>query len=257
MSAAGGSRAPRKRLDLLLVERGLAETRARAQALVMAGEVRLDGARADKAGASVRADCAVEVVARARFVSRGGDKLQGALEAFAPHGLRVKGKVAADLGASTGGFSDCLLQHGAARVHAVDVGHGLLHARIRADPRVRVHERTNARALEPALLGERVDLVVVDASFIGLAKLLGAIRAVLVEPGGELVALVKPQFEAGRREASRGRGVIRDEAVRERVVAQAAQRVRDAGFEVVAQAPCALAGPKGNREVFVYARVIP
>jgi 23S rRNA (cytidine1920-2'-O)/16S rRNA (cytidine1409-2'-O)-methyltransferase len=185
-------------------------------------------------------------------VSRGGDKLEGALAAFAPQGLTVEGKICLDVGASTGGFTDCLLQHGARRVHAVDVGWGQLHARLRGDERVVVRERTNARHLTPADLGEPIDLVVVDASFIGLDKLLPAIAAIL--PRGELVALVKPQFEAGRRAAARARGIIRDDAVREEAIERAIQAIVEAGFAVVARADSALAGPKGNVEHFVYAR---
>jgi 23S rRNA (cytidine1920-2'-O)/16S rRNA (cytidine1409-2'-O)-methyltransferase len=239
------------------VERGLVDSRARAQALVMAGKVRVNGERADKPGAAVGPLSHIELADRgAGFVSRGGDKLAGALEAFGAHGLRVGGVVAADLGASTGGFTDCLLQRGAAKVFAVDVGYGLLHDKLRGDPRVVVLERTNARELTAELLGGQVDLVVVDASFIGLGKLLDAIGRVL-RAGGELVALIKPQFEAGRQEVSRGRGVIRDEAVRQRVVGEVLQQIQGSGLSIVADAPCVLPGPKGNREHFVYARVGP
>ncbi|MFW5739373.1 MAG: TlyA family RNA methyltransferase, partial [Myxococcota bacterium] len=230
------------RVDVLLVERGLAPSRARAQALVMAGLVDVAGARVDKAGTAVPADAEVRVrEGGTRYVSRGGDKLAGALERFQPHGLAVEGRIAADFGASTGGFVDCLLQHGATRVHAIDVGHGLLHERLRSDQRVVVRERVNARRVTAGDLGEHVQLVVIDASFIGLGKLLDAARSVLLD-GGELVALIKPQFEAGRREVSRGRGVIRDEQVRAQIVGDVLEQVREAGFETIADAACAIAG---------------
>ena len=248
---------PRKRkvrVDVLLVERGLAPSRARAQALVMAGVVDVAGSRVDKPGTSVADDVVLEVRQKGPvYVSRGGEKLAGALKGFAAHGLDVAGKVAADFGASTGGFVDCLLQHDAVRVHAIDVGHGLLHERLRSDPRVVVRERVNARHVTAGDLGEEVDLVVIDASFIGLGKLLGAALAVL-RVGGELVALIKPQFEAGRREVSRGRGVIRDEATRARIIEEVLAQVREARFETIADERCVIAGPKGNREHFVYAR---
>ena len=179
------SRPPRVRVDALLVSRGLAPSRARAQAMVMAGIVRVNGTRVDKAGTSVPDDAQLSVDAPTmQYVSRGGEKLAGALEAFRAAGLEVAGKVAADLGASTGGFTDCLLQHGAARVHAVDVGKGLLHEKLRGDARVVVHENTNARHLAEGALGEGVQLAVVDASFISLLKLLDGVKAVLGEGGG-------------------------------------------------------------------------
>jgi 23S rRNA (cytidine1920-2'-O)/16S rRNA (cytidine1409-2'-O)-methyltransferase len=238
------------RLDQLLVARGLAPSRARAQAVILAGEVSVAGARVDKAGALV--DDAAPVALRGPphpYVSRGGVKLAGALDDF---GLDVRGLRCLDLGASTGGFTDCLLQRGAPRVVAVDVGYGQLAHRLRVDPRVVVMERTNARSLTPEAIGGVVDLTVVDASFIGLAKLTPAIARV-TRPGGELIALVKPQFEVGREDAARAKGVVRDEALRQQAVAHAVEAVRAAGFAVLAQADCALPGPKGNREVFVRA----
>jgi len=243
----------RMRLDVLMTERGLAPTRAKAQALVMAGKVLVAGARADKPGTQVAPDADVRLAGEGpSFVSRGGEKLAGALRDFAPHGFEPRDKVAADIGASTGGFTDCLLQHDAARVYAIDVGFGLLHEKLRADPRVVVMERVNARDLEPSSVGGGVDLVVVDASFIGLGKLLEAIERILRD-GGELVALIKPQFEAGKREVSKGRGVIRDEAVRSAAIETVLEQVRSAGFVILADAPCAIRGPKGNLEHFVYA----
>jgi len=242
---------PKQRLDNLLVARGLAPSRARAQAFVLAGEVFVAGHRIDKAGALVPEDAAIEVRGPDHaYVSRGGVKLAGALDAF---GLDVRGLRCLDLGASTGGFTDCLLQRGAARVVAVDVGYGQLAHKLRVDARVAVMERTNARTLTPEAIGGAADLTVVDASFIGLEKLMPAI-AQCTREGGQLVALIKPQFEVGRELASRGKGVIRDESVRAEAIERAAGAVAQSGFALVAQCDSALAGPKGNREAFVHAR---
>jgi 23S rRNA (cytidine1920-2'-O)/16S rRNA (cytidine1409-2'-O)-methyltransferase len=238
------------RADALVVARGLAASRAQAQAMIMAGEVSAGGRRVDKPGALLAPDAEVAVAARARFVSRGGDKLDFALGAL---DVRVEGRVCLDVGASTGGFTDCLLQRGAARVYAVDVGYGQLADKLRKDGRVDVRERVNARDLAPADFSPLPELVVVDASFIGLGKLVGAIARVL-PPGGELVALVKPQFEAGREAASRGRGVIRDEETRLAAIASAREAVEAAGFAVLAEIDSAVHGPMGNVERFVHAR---
>ncbi len=239
------------RLDQLLVTRGLAPTRARAQAIVLAGDVYVRGARVDKAGTLVPPDAEVEVrSSRNPYVSRGGIKLAGALDAF---GIDPRGMRCLDLGASTGGFTDCLLQRGAARVVAVDVGYGQLAQKLRDDPRVVVMERTNARDLDAPDVGGAADLTVVDASFIGLGKLAAAIARCTRE-GGELVALVKPQFEVGREQASRGRGVVRDESLRAEAIAAAAESIRTAGFELLGQTDSTLPGPKGNLEAFVHAR---
>jgi 23S rRNA (cytidine1920-2'-O)/16S rRNA (cytidine1409-2'-O)-methyltransferase len=242
------------RLDQLLVTRGLAPTRARAQAVVLAGKVFVDGARVDKAGALVAETAAIEVRGADReYVSRGGVKLAAALDAL---DVDVRGLRCVDVGASTGGFTDCLLQRGAASVVAVDVGYGQLAHKLRVDPRVVVKERTNARTLTPEDIGGPVDLAVVDASFIGLSKLVPAL-ARCVRTDGELVALVKPQFEVGRAEASRGRGVVRDEATRSAAIARATEDVRAGGFEVLGQCDSVIAGPKGNLEAFVRARRRP
>jgi 23S rRNA (cytidine1920-2'-O)/16S rRNA (cytidine1409-2'-O)-methyltransferase len=241
----------RVRIDQLLVARGLSPTRARAQALILAGEVFVGEMRVDKAGTLVTDDAPVELRSTGLpFVSRGGIKLDGALKAFA---LDVHKALCLDLGASTGGFTDCLLQRGAQRVVAVDVGYGQLAHKLRSDARVVVMERTNARTLTADDIGGAVDLTVVDASFIGIAKLMPAI-ARCTRPGGELVALVKPQFEVGRLHASRGKGVVRDEGLRSDAVATAVQSIAAAGFDVLAQRDSVLAGPKGNVEVFVRAR---
>jgi 23S rRNA (cytidine1920-2'-O)/16S rRNA (cytidine1409-2'-O)-methyltransferase len=239
------------RLDQLLVSRGLAPSRARAQALVLSGEVSVAGQRVDKAGTLVPEDAVVDVRAPDHpYVSRGGVKLAGALDAFA---IDVAGLRCLDLGASTGGFTDCLLQRGAARVVAVDVGYGQLAHALRVDPRVVVMERTNARTLEPEQIGGPADLTVVDASFIGLGKLAVAI-ARCTRAGGALVALVKPQFEVGRAQASRVRGVVRDESLRAGAIDAATEALRAAGFELLARSDSVLEGPRGNREAFVHAR---
>jgi 23S rRNA (cytidine1920-2'-O)/16S rRNA (cytidine1409-2'-O)-methyltransferase len=239
------------RADQLLVARGLAPSRPRAQALVLAGKVYLGEARIDKAGAMLAEDAAISVRGEDHpYVSRGGVKLEGALDTF--H-VDPRGKRCIDLGASTGGFTDCLLQRGAASVAAVDVGYGQLAHKLRVDPRVLVLERTNARTLEPDQVGGRADLVVVDASFIGLGKLLPGILRCLADDG-ELVALVKPQFEVGREEASRTKGVVRDPEIRARAIAGAAKEIEDAGLAICGTCDSTLEGPKGNREAFVHAK---
>jgi 23S rRNA (cytidine1920-2'-O)/16S rRNA (cytidine1409-2'-O)-methyltransferase len=240
----------RTRADALLVARGLAASRAQAQALIMAGAITSGDRRVDKPGALLDAGAPLAVAARPRFVSRGGDKLDFALGEL---GVDVAGRVCLDVGASTGGFTDCLLQRGAARVYAVDVGYGQLAASLRLDPRVDVRERVNARDLQPEAFAPSPDLVVVDASFIGIGKLIGALARVL-PPGGVLVALVKPQFEAGRAAASRGRGVIRDEETRLSAIAGARRAIEEAGFAVLGEIDSAVHGPKGNVERFVLAR---
>lgn len=238
------------RLDQLLVARELAPSRARALGVVLAGEVFVEGLRVDKAGVLVEDDAAVEVRGPAcPYVSRGGIKLAGALDAF---GIDVGGLLCLDLGASTGGFTDCLLQRGASKVIAVDVGYGQLAHKLRVDARVVVMERTNGRALTSEGIGGPTDLTVVDASFIGLAKLMPAVSD-CTRPGGTLVALVKPQFEVGRELASQTRGVVRDEKIRTAAVANATRSVEQAGFEIRMHQDSVLVGPKGNREVFLYA----
>lgn len=241
---------PKERADLLLVRRGLAPTRSQAQALLMAGRVFSRGVRIDKAGAPLALDAELTLAGAERFVSRGGVKLEGALAELT---LDVAGYVAVDVGASTGGFTDCLLQRGAARVYAVDVGSGLLAAELRSDPRVVVMEGVNARHLSRDAFPEPLDLAVVDASFIGIDKLLPALRE-LVPPGKLLLAMIKPQFEAGRVEVRRGKGVIRDPAVREAAIAKARAAILAAGFRVEAERDSTLPGPKGNVERFVLAR---
>lgn len=238
------------RADQILVSRALAPSRARAQSLILAGKVYVGEARIDKAGALLDGDAEVSVRGDDHpYVSRGGVKLEGALQVF---GVDPAGKRCLDLGASTGGFTDCLLQRGAVAVAAVDVGYGQLAHKLRTDLRVLVLERTNAKTLQPEQVGGLADLVVVDASFIGLAKLLPAVVRCLA-PGGQLVALVKPQFEVGREEASRSKGVVRDPEVRARAIKSAADDVAEAGLVVLGTCDSTLEGPKGNLEAFVHA----
>ena len=217
----------------------------------MSGNVFVAGTRIDKAGTPVAEDIVPDVRgADHPYVSRGGVKLAGALDEFA---MQVQGLRCLDLGASTGGFTDCLLMRGASRVIAVDVGYGQLAHKLRVDPRVVVMERTNARTLMPDAIGGLVDLTVVDASFIGLGKLMDAIARCTRE-GGELLALVKPQFEVGRKEASRTKGVVKDTGVRKAAIDSAVASVADTGFEVLGSIDSVLPGPKGNLEAFVRAR---
>ncbi|HXV33069.1 MAG TPA: TlyA family RNA methyltransferase [Gaiellaceae bacterium] len=232
----------KKRLDVLLVERGLAESRSQAQALVLAGRVRGHS----KAGEQVEESAVLEVASGARFVSRGGEKLAAALEAF---GLDVAGVDCIDVGASTGGFTDCLLQAGAARVIALDVGYGQLHPKLREDPRVTVLERTNVRDLRCEDLPFRPSFVVCDVSFIGLAKALPPALACAV-PGWRGAVLVKPQFEAGPADVGRG-GVVRDPEVHRRVVDEVVAQAPEWGARVLGVEPSPLLGPKGNQEFFV------
>jgi 23S rRNA (cytidine1920-2'-O)/16S rRNA (cytidine1409-2'-O)-methyltransferase len=245
----------RRRLDLLLVERGLAETRSKAQALLLAGRVRVgagDGARLDRRpGDLVDSAIQVDLVERAPFVSRGGEKLAAALDAF---GIDPSGRVCLDVGASTGGFTDCLLRRGASRVYALDVGRGQLAASLRDDPRVVSLERTHARRLDPAdaeavELPERPSLAVVDVSFISLTRLLGGISARLT-PDGEIVALVKPQFEAAPRDVPRG--VVRDPGVRAAAVARVRAHAEGLGLSVRGEVESPLVGSAGNHEWFLH-----
>ena len=237
----------RVRLDQLLVQRDLAPSRERAQALILAGVVRVDGGRVDRAATPVAEDAELAVDKGPQYVSRGGDKLAGALDAL---GLDVAGKVAIDVGSSTGGFTDVLLQRGAVRVHAVDVGKGQLDWGIRQDPRVVVHEGVNAREGVP--VEEVVDIVVADVSFISLRLALPPALAKLRD-GGDVVALVKPQFEAGRDAVGKG-GVVREPEARAAAVVAVANDLASRGFGVVAVTPSPIEGREGNREIFVHAR---
>jgi 23S rRNA (cytidine1920-2'-O)/16S rRNA (cytidine1409-2'-O)-methyltransferase len=230
-----------------MVARGLASSRAEAARLILAGQVRLPGGLAAKAGRLVAPDTAVERIAAAPFVGRGGEKLAAALDAF---GVLVEGRVCLDVGASTGGFTDCLLARGAHRVHAVDVGHGQLHPRLRSDARVVVWEGVNARHLDPARFPDAPSFAAVDVSFISLDKILPAVAACLVAPA-EIVALVKPQFEVGRGQVGKG-GVVRGGEARRGAVRDVAAAARAIGLRVRGVAASVLRGPKGNREVFLH-----
>ncbi|MBV9121575.1 MAG: TlyA family RNA methyltransferase, partial [Chloroflexi bacterium] len=238
--------AARMRLDVLLVERGLAPSRERAQALIMEGAVRVAGESHARAGQTMPADVPIEVVGGEQpFVSRGGLKLRHALDAFP---IRVAGLVCLDVGASTGGFTDVLLQAGAARVYAVDVGHGQLDWKLRQDERVIVMEKTNIRYLEQ--LPERPQLAVIDTSFISLAKVLLAVTRLLSEDSPEIVALVKPQFEAGPKRAPRG--VVRDAAIHRETIAAVASAARALGWVARGVTPSPITGPAGNREFLLW-----
>lgn len=242
--------AGKQRLDTLLVERGLAPTRARAQARILAGDVFVAGERVDKAGASVSELARIEVRGDDNpFVSRGGLKLEGALAAF---GLAVEGKVAMDIGASTGGFTDCLLQRGAARVYAVDVGYGQLAWKLRSEARVVNIERTNIRHLTTEQVSERVDLIVADCSFISLRQVLPPALPFL-RAGGELVVLVKPQFEVGRGRVGKG-GVVRDEGLRQETIEGLRAFCAELGLLVLGGVDATVAGPRGNQEHLLWLR---
>lgn len=237
----------KKRLDVILVEKKLAESRTVAQKLIMAGEVRVNGNMVIKPSLLFTEDDEFSVDQGPRFVSRGGEKLLGALEAF---GLTdLSGMTCVDVGSSTGGFTDCLLQHGAERVYAIDVGYGLLHWKLRNDDRVVVMEKTNARDVKG--FPEPIHLAVVDASFISLKIILPVIRSWYGEGSGLVLPLIKPQFEAGRDEAAKGAGVIRDPAVHRRVLAEVLSFAQENGWGVSGLVRSPLKGPKGNTEFLV------
>jgi 23S rRNA (cytidine1920-2'-O)/16S rRNA (cytidine1409-2'-O)-methyltransferase len=236
------------RLDRLLVERGLVESREKAQALIMAGEVRVNEQKAAKPGQMVAEDAEVEVLARPPFVSRGGIKLQAALDHFA---IDVAGRVCADIGSSTGGFTDALLQAGALRVHAVDVGVGQLAWKLRTDPRVVLHEGVNAREIEPSWIGEPVWLITCDVSFISVTLILpAAVR--LLQPGGRMVILIKPQFEVGKGQVGKG-GIVRDPELHRAACQRVAQAAGELGFATeMIESP--ILGAEGNKEFLLYAQ---
>ena len=239
----------KERIDVLVVERGLAESRAKAQALILAGQVVVDDQRVDKPGALVSVDAELRLKGEVLpYVSRGGLKLKAAIDRF---GLEVSGKVGADIGASTGGFTDCLLQHGVTRVHAIDVGYGQLHEKLRQDSRVRSRERVNARYLTQEDLPERVGVMVIDVSFISLTQVLPAALPFL-EPGGLLVALVKPQFEVGRERIGKG-GVVKDAAARQEAIDAVTAFVREQGLAVRGVMDSPVPGPAGNVEALLVA----
>lgn len=242
------NRPAKERLDTLLVDRGLAETRAKAQALILAGRVEVEGTAVAKAGSLVPGEAQIELKpAPHQYVSRGGEKLAGALAHFP---VAAAGKVAMDVGASTGGFTHCLLSKGVGKVYAVDVGYGQLDASLRQDPRVIVLERRNIRHLPPEDVPEPVDLITLDLSFISLTLVLPKVLEFL-SPGGEILALVKPQFEVGKGQVGKG-GVVRDPKMQQSAVEKVARTARSLGLKVSPAFPSTLKGPKGNQEYFLH-----
>ncbi|MEM4409391.1 MAG: TlyA family RNA methyltransferase [Candidatus Caldarchaeum sp.] len=242
------SKKGRIRLDELLVLRGLVDSRSKARALIMAGSVLVEGERVDKAGVMVAPQARIEVKGGQKYVSRGGLKLEAALKHFS---IDPKGMVAIDIGASTGGFTDCLLKHGAERVHAVDVGYGQLDWSLRENKRVMVHERINARYLMFENIGERVDIATLDVSFISLTLVVPPLLSIL-RNGGILIALIKPQFEVGKGEVGRG-GIVRDETKRMQVVDRIRGFLSDLGFDVMGVIPSPIPGADGNIEYLIAA----
>ena len=241
----------KERLDVLVVERGLADSRQKAQALILAGEVRVNGLAAAKAGALVSEEARIELATSgARYVSRGGQKLEGALEDFA---LSPAGRICADVGSSTGGFTDCLLQHGAARVYAIDVSPEQMDWKLRQDARVKQIE-CNARNLNEAALPEPAEVVTIDLSFISTAKVLRAVAA-LAGTGAEFLILVKPQFELERGDVGSG-GIVGDAALHQRAIERVEAAARECGLEVLGCVPSRLTGAEGNQEFFLHARKV-
>lgn len=237
---------PTERLDILIHQKGLASSREKAQGMIMAGEISINGVVIDKPGTRVSLSVDITLKDKPRFVSRGGEKLEGALKQFP---ISVEGRVCADVGASTGGFTDCLLQMGAQKVYAMDVGYGILDSTLRNDPRVVVMERTNARHVET--LPEPISLVVADASFISLRLLLPPMKNWLT-PQGDVIALIKPQFEAGKKEVDKGSGVIRDPRIHQRVLMDVITFARDIGFKLTGLKRSPLVGPAGNIEFLAW-----
>lgn len=238
----------KSRVDHLLVERGLVDSRQKAQALILAGQVLAAEQKMEKCGHLVPVDAALRILGETpRYVSRAGIKLEGALDHF---GVDPRGKTCADIGASTGGFTDCLLQRGASRVYAIDVGTNQLDWKLRRDPRVVSLEKTNARYLEPSAIGEPVDLITIDVSFISATLILPVVPALLGD-GAEIVVLAKPQFEAGRGQVGKG-GVVRDPKLQQEAVSRIARKLEDLGFSGIDSDESVLPGANGNREFFVH-----
>jgi len=240
----------KQRVDVLMLERHLADSRTQAQRLIMAGLVYSGERRIEKPGDCLNEHAEISVREGPKYVSRGGDKLQGAIVDL---GVRIEGRICADIGASTGGFTDCLLQHGAIRVYTIDVGRAQLADKLRRDARVICRESVNARHLTAADFADVIDLVVIDVSFIGLEQLAASLAAIL-PPGGELLALIKPQFEVGREVARRHKGVIVDAALREAAIDKTKRALASVGFALINAADSRVHGPKGNIEHFVHAR---
>jgi 23S rRNA (cytidine1920-2'-O)/16S rRNA (cytidine1409-2'-O)-methyltransferase len=239
--------AKRKRLDEILVEKGLFETRSKAQAAIMAGDVFVDGQKQTKAGAPTGVDASIELAAKSPYVSRGGLKLDSALKAFPQ--IRPNGRICLDLGSSTGGFTDCLLQRGAAKVYAIDVGTAQLDAKLKADPRVVSREQTHAKYLKPDQFDPRPDLAVVDVSFISLTQVLPSLLPCLKAPF-EVLALVKPQFEVGPKLAPKG--VVREDSAREAAIEKVRQALAALALAEAGLFECPVHGPKGNIEFFMF-----
>jgi 23S rRNA (cytidine1920-2'-O)/16S rRNA (cytidine1409-2'-O)-methyltransferase len=238
----------KERLDRLLVERGIVQSREKARALIMAGKVAVEGRMMDKPGAQVSVEAELHLRERgSSYVSRGGEKLEGALEAF---GIDPKGMVVMDVGASTGGFTDCVLQKGAQKVYAVDVGYGQLAWKLQKDPRVMNLERRNIRYLKREEIQEETDLILIDASFISIEKFLPHLPGFLKEGGG-ILGLIKPQFEVGKGEVGKG-GVVREAALHQKVIDRISTFSRGLGLKVVGVTESSLLGPKGNKEFFIY-----
>lgn len=245
----GARSAAAVRLDRLLVERGIVETRERGKALILAGQVMVNGRKVDKAGVLVPEDGDIRILGtQMRYVSRGGLKLEAALKEFK---IDVSGKTAMDIGASTGGFTDCLLQYGAKRVYAVDVGYGQMDWRLRTDARVVLIERTNIRDMDPSLVPEPIDIATIDVSFISLEKVIQHVMKFLAT-GGEIVALIKPQFEVGRGQVGKG-GIVRDEAARMAAVEKIESFIQNSGFDVKGVIESPISGREGNVEFLIYA----
>ena len=236
-----------KRLDIFITEKGLVESRSLAQRIIMAGEVRVNGEIIDQASKKVNLNDEIIINQRPQFVSRGGEKLQSALINFKLENLN--GKICADVGSSTGGFTDCLLQNNAKKVYSIDVGYGLIHWKLRNDPRIVLMEKTNARFI--VKLPETIDLVTIDASFISLKKLIPVVQKWLKD-SGEIIALVKPQFEAGREISAKGKGVIREPQIHREVLNNIILFAQAKGFYIKGVISSHLLGPKGNREFFLY-----
>jgi len=237
------------RLDLLLVQRGLAESREKAHAVIFAGQVLVNGQKQDKAGSLVPDEAEIRILGETlRYVGRGGLKLEAALQEF---NVSVDGKTALDTGASTGGFTDCLLQHGACKVYAVDVGYGQMAWKIRQDPRVVVIERTNIRGMDAAVIPELVDIAVIDVSFISLEKVIPSVLPYL-KPEGVIIALIKPQFEVGKEHVGKG-GIVRDEEARTAAVKRVEDFIRGLGFDVQGIIPSPITGQDGNVEFLICA----
>jgi len=244
--------ATKERLDKLLVDRGIVQSRERARAMIMAGKVAVDGRRIDKPGTQIDVEARLALQEEeSHYVSRGGEKLEGALNAFA---IDPRGMVAMDVGASTGGFTDCILQKGAEKVYAVDVGYGQLAWRLQTDPRVVNLERRNIRYLRREEVEEGIDLILIDTSFISMEKFLPHLLGFL-KRGGAILGLIKPQFEVGRREVGKG-GVVREAALHKKVIDRISDFSRGLGLRVLGVTESPLLGPKGNKEFFIYLKIV-